>query len=242
MNSRAETIVSIAMLGLLCLMLPSAASADVSASLQINGTCVTGVGLACPVGSPLTVETSVSGSGTKVIMLGDGDTYAVSWGFFDGFPSGWSIGFAPIVTYIGTAPSVANDVITADLIQSYLNPNFLNWDGGYSEAITAFVSPGVGPGSSASGFLQVDAQALPTFTQYGPGLTTGAASASLSGLDGDTLTMSVPYTFVFGAATVPGANEASYAVPEPVETLPAVLGFAWLAFAACRLIARRNAR
>ncbi len=242
MERRAETVVSTAVLCLLCVMLPSAASADATASLQVNGTCVPGAGLACPSGSPLTIETSNSGAGTLNILLGDGDKYSIGWTFSNSFPSGWSIDFSPIVTYIGTVPSVGNDVITTDLIQSYLNPNFLNWDGVYSEGITAFLSPGVGPGSFVSGFLQADALALPTITQNGPGLTFGSASAFLSPLNGDTLTMAVDYTFDFGAGTQPGSIGASYGVPEPVETLPAVLGFAWLCFFARRAIPRRYAR
>jgi hypothetical protein len=178
----------------------------------------------------------------QVITFADGDVFDVSGTYFASYNSnGTSILFQPTVTYIGTSPSVANDVISVDLIQQFFDPRPGTWDGLYTESIPVNILGAVGAGSSLSSQLSYSSTGEPTEQSVnGPSPLTGSsgvlsASANLSGLTGDFLIGDYELTFNLNAGSAPNSGiSTDAAVPEPSEMLPAILSLAGVLYAACR--------
>jgi hypothetical protein len=203
-------------------------------TILLNGTTVTFNGSNGPT------------SFNQVVTLPSGDVYDVSGSYSASYnSSGTNISFNPTVTYVGSSPSVANDVISVGLIQSFFDNSPGTWDGTYTETVPVNVFGAVGAGSSLSSQLSYSSSGNPASQSVnGPSPLTGtsgilSASADLTGLTGDTLTGDFELTFNLNAGSVPNSGiGAGSAVPEPSEMLPVGLSLAGVLYA----VARRRRR
>jgi len=193
----------------------------VSASVQLNGVCVNG---SCTP-TPLTygIGNSQSGSTSNGIMLGS-DPYSINTSFALGiYADGTNyIDFYPTAVYVGSSPASTTDTITVDLLASIYDPGIGNWNGTYTEHVPLVVAQN----SVASGQLLVDGQGIGQVGPYGPGSYDIYESATLTGINGATLSYSFDYTYIFFAGTLPGATDSSPAIPEPATIIPAALALA----------------
>jgi hypothetical protein len=171
----------------------------------------------------------------QTVSFGNGDVFDVTGTFSAAYNSGGtSLSINPIVTYVGSAPSVGNDSISISYTQPYFNSSPGSWDGTYTETIPVVPIGAVGAGSSISGQLSYNGQGLGVLTGSSGVLT---KSANLTGLTTDTLTADFELTYNLNAGTDPGAgisSPASSAVPEPTEALPVGVGLAGVMYAVAR--------
>ena len=161
---------------------------------------------------------------TSAICSEDGDAYDISGNYSASYSTadGSAISINPLVTYIGTMPSVATDTLDFSMFQSYFDTSCCTWAGLYSESIPLYLSNLAGPGSSISGELFYDGQGVGLVGPYGPGVYSETRSANLDFGNLNTspfLAAEYDFSFVFGAGTLPGAD-ASAATPEPELAIP----------------------
>jgi hypothetical protein len=189
------------------------------ASVSVNGSC--------DFNCSSTALTPGQSTGTVPfnfnITLGDGDKYNIAGTYSNSFPSGTSYGFFPTVTYVGAAPTVAADVVTVDMIQTFSDPALANpdWSGTYSENIPFVITLA---GTSASGQLLIDGDSVGLLTvpaSSGPGAYDLSDSASLAGITGNPLTADYQLSFTFPDLTPTGTGSGSppASVPEPAQTM-----------------------
>jgi hypothetical protein len=195
------------------------------ATITVNNVCEVN----CSAPDTLTNDTSTDGSFGFVFAFGDGDSYDVSGDYSASYSSGdgSTIAVTPIVTYLGSAPSVANDTIDFALFQNYFDTSCCSWAGTYTETVPLSLSALAGPGSSVSGQLFFDGQGIGLVGPYGPGtyLQTVSAPMDFGALDTNpSLSAEFDFSFVFGAGTQPGVSASASTVPEPVTAIPSGLG------------------
>jgi len=210
----------------------------------------------------LTLAGSAAGGFNFNVTAADGDIYNVMGTFSNTFPSNPRGGFFPTVTYEGNSihgaiAAVAQDTITLDMLQDFtLGSNATNWAGKYTENLPLDL-PNV-PGSQASGqvlFSTLDSTGKlvngpETVGELGPVFGTGnyvlTGSANINPLTGDFLASDFQFTFVFpgGTATPIGGfiSSPASAVPEPAQTIPAVMGLVGLLLFKARKFRLGNAK
>jgi hypothetical protein len=196
------------------LLLPSAALAD---DIQINGTCV--VGTCPPPSGPSDAlqygQSTGPTSGSYLLTFADGDQYSISWTFQAYYDdSGTEIIVDPVATYVGSSPSVGNDLINFDAYQNYYAGGPGNWDGDYTETIPLALTGNVGAGSTVEAQLFWSGQGLGEVGPYGPGYNYAQNTVDLTGLDANTLVAEYEFAFDFTPGTLNGASAFS-GVPEP---------------------------
>jgi hypothetical protein len=178
-------------------------------------------------------------SGNYLYTFGDGDQYQINWVFaasYNGTSTQLSVD--PMAIYVGSNPSVGNDVIDFQFFQNFYDSTRPDWDGNYTEDVPLSLSANAGSPSTVSGELFYDGQGLGLIGPFGPGNNTGQNTVALTGLTDPTLAAEFVFTADFQSGTAPGANAAAFAnVPEPAEALP--LGIVFLAFG-FRLVSRRR--
>jgi hypothetical protein len=223
--------VSLATLLVVAAVPPSAALAE---DIEINGVCIDGT---CPPPSgtsdAIQLGQSVGPtSGSHSLTFGDGDQYSITWTFEASFNSrssgGTELVVDPVVTYVGSSPSVGNDIINFNAFQNYYDDSPpVTWDGTYTETVHLALLGNVGPGSTVSAELFYDGQGLGLVGPYGPGNNSAQNTADLTGLDAPTLAAGYEFTYDFQAGTVNGASASAVTgvVPEPsgVQLLSLVL-------------------
>ncbi len=197
-----------------------------SAAVSVNGTCVT----ASSCSSPTTISygQTVSGTIPYTLTLADGDQYGISVVYAASYgASGSLLTVDPTVSYVGSSPTVAADVISVNFYQSIFDNSPGTFDGTYTETVPLVVPANV----EAYGQLFVDGQGLPLLGPYTNGSYDPTASQALTGLDGDTLAYQYNFTFQFSAGVSSGTTTSSPSTltPEPTQTIPAALALAGFA-------------
>jgi hypothetical protein len=131
--------------------------------------------------------------------------------------------------YTGSSPSATQDIVSFDLLQNYFDPLPGTWNSppDYTETVPISLSPNVGPGSTVSANLCYNGnQCVGEVGPFGPGSYNVSKSTPLTGLgSGDFLDADFNFTFDFMPGTQPGAGAVTSAatVPEPAQTIPALL-------------------
>jgi hypothetical protein len=194
------------------------------ASVSVNGTC----DFNCSSTALTPGQSTGSVPYNFNVTLADGDKYNIAGTFSNSFPSGTNYGFFPTVTYVGTTPTVAADVVTVDMIQTFSDPALADpdWSGTYSENIPFILTLA---GTSASGQLLIDGDSVGLLTvpaSAGAGAYDLKNIALLSGITGNPLTADYQLSFTFPDLTPTGTGSGSppASIPEPAETMLLGLG------------------
>jgi hypothetical protein len=167
------------------------------------------------------------------LTLVDGDKYGISVAYSASYgAAGSQLMVDPTVTYIGSSPTVATDVISVNFYQSIFDNSPGTFDGTYTETIPLVVPANV----EAFGQLFVDGQGLPLLGPFTNGAYDPSASQALTGLDGDTLAFQYNFTYQFSAGVTNGTSTSSPTtlLPEPTQTIPAAFALCGFAVAAFR--------
>ena len=218
------------------LVAPTFAISDTVTGIQVSGSVPTSCGsgncaAATLAAGALTLGNSTSGSYNFDATAGDGDVYNVSGTFNNTFFSGTFLGFFPTVTLVsGTA--LGADTITLDMLQDFTyGDDTTDWSGSYNEDLPFTLSAaGTGAGGQVlySTNLNTTPQSVgPLGPVTGPGSFDLFASKTLGPLDGHLLVGDFQLTFTFPE----GATEGTYIsspIPEPSQTIPAIIGVAGL--------------
>lgn len=206
------------------LLLPIAALAG---DIQVNATCV--VGTCPPVPGPSDAlqfgqsTGPTSGSTTTTV---NGDSYGVNWTYRASFDSnGTYMYVTPVVTYLGSLPTISNDIVTFNAYQNYYSAGPDDWSGSYTEHVPLFISSSAGTASGAQGEAFYNGQGVGLLSENTPGFYDLYHTATLSGIVNPTLTEEFEFTFDFTAGTTNGANLSSPAVPEPAAALLVIFAF-----------------
>ncbi len=203
-----------------------------SAAVSINGACVT----ASSCSSPTTISTGQTIAGTipYTLTFVNGDQYGISVAYSASYgAAGSQIVVDPTVTYIGSGPSIATDVISLNFYQSIFDDSPGTFDGTYTENIPLVVPANV----EAFGQLFVDGLGLPLFGPYTNGTYDPSASQALTGLTGDVLAYEYNFTYQFDAGVLNGTSTSSPSAtltPEPAQTIPAAFALGGFAMAVFR--------
>jgi hypothetical protein len=215
---------------ILALALPALGISSSVTGIEANGTCDSGT---CTSGGlsagGLTLGNTANGSYNFDVNFADGDEYDVSGTFSNAFPAGTHVGFFPTVTLIsGTA--AGTDTITLDMLQDFFDASATSWNSPYTEQIPFDFS---NADESASGQRFISSNGAPTpqsvglLAAAGPGDTYQTASASLTGLNGNTLITDYQLKFTFDEGA-PGGSSISSPVPEPSQMIPVAIGLVGL--------------
>ena len=147
------------------------------ATISVNSVCEVN----CSSSDSLGNGASTAGSFDFGYLFGNGDAYDISGNYSASYSTadGSAISINPLVTYIGTMPSVATDTLDFSMFQSYFDTSCCTWAGLYSESIPLYLSNLAGPGSSISGELFYDGQGVGLVGPYGPGAYSETRSANL---------------------------------------------------------------
>jgi hypothetical protein len=237
--------------GLLALALPVL---SFSAAVQVTANGA----VSCPVGNCATPDTiSASGGNTGGnssavfnfnITLADGDKYNVD-GYFNNMyhsNTGGQFGFFPSVSYIGSTPTVRQDTISLDMLQTVFDSSCCSFNSppAYTETIP-FVVPSTPAGVTETGqvFYGIPGSALQgvgLLSSTGPGSYTLTASKNLFGLVSNTLNVDYNLTYVFPDGTPTGTTGGSPAppnsvfIPEPTESMLMGIGLSGMFLLAAR--------
>jgi hypothetical protein len=164
----------------------------------------------------------------------DGDKYGISVAYSASYgDAGSQIIVDPTVTYIGSAPSVATDVISLNFYQSIFDNSPGTFDGTYSETIPIVVPANV----EVFGQLFVDGQGLPLLGPFTNGTYDPNATQALTGLTGNVLAYEYNFTYQFDAGVLSGTSTSSPSIigtPEPSQTIPSAFALGGFAIAAFR--------
>ncbi len=217
--------------GLLALVFAVSFSAQ-PAAVSVDGTCVS----ASSCSSPTTISygQTIAGTIPYTLTLVNGDKYGISVAYSAAYgAAGSQIIVDPTVTYIGSAPSVATDVISLNFYQSIFDNSPGTFDGTYSETI-----PIVAPANvEVFGQLFVDGQGLPLLGPFTNGTYDPNATQALTGLTGDVLAYEYNFTYQFNAGVLNGTSTSSPSAtltPEPAQNVPAAFALGGFALAALR--------
>lgn len=203
-----------------------------SGSIVVNGTCEAG----CTAQPALSDGMSTDITFDFNYSFVDGDTYNISGSYDASYSSadGSTLGVYPVITYIGSSPSVGDDIIDLTAYQDYFDPSCCTWAGTYSETVPLSLASTAGPGSTISGQVLYDGQSVGLVGPFGPGnyLVSTSANLDFGALDTDpTLSAVFQLDAQFDAGTLPEASAASSA-PEPPTALPCVVGLILIAYGA----------
>ena len=147
----------------------------------------------------------------------DGDTYNVSGNYGASYSSigGSTIDIDPIISYLGSGPTLGTDTIVLDFYQNYFDPSCCTWAGTYTESVPLVASGNFGTGSEMSGELFYDGVGVGLagpFSAPGSYFVSQSSNLDFGSSDGLPIaTLSADYNFhyTFGAGTDPGGGEAS---------------------------------
>lgn len=218
------------------LVAPALGISDTVTGIQVSGdvptTCASGDCAAVDLSAgALTVGGSTSGSYNFNATAASGDIYNVSGTFNDTFLSGTFLGFFPTVTLV-SANAAAPDTIKLDMFQDFaFGDETTSWDGLYNEKVP-FILSVAGTTGAGQVFYSTNLDTTPQSVGAlgpvsGPGSFNLVASKTLSPLDGHLLVGDFQFTF-----TLPeGATKGTYIsspVPEPSQTMPAIVGMVLL--------------
>ena len=206
------------------------------AAIKVNSTCEIGN---CAAPDSLTIGMSVPSTPLSLTYtFGNGDKFNITGSYAAVFTGATSLKFTPVATYVGSMPSVGNDVLTLDAFQNYFFPGMnISYNGVYQENVPLFLASTAGPGSTVEGQAFYDGASVGLVGPFGPGSYDMVLSKNLTNLDGNTLMADNQVVYDFTAGTGPG-TVASSGVPEPAQMLPLGLGFLASAYA---LVRRRKA-
>ena len=203
-----------------------------SAAVSVDGTCVSASSCSSP--TAISFGQTITGTIPYTLTLVDGDKYGISVTYSAAYGNaGSQIIVDPTVTYIGSAPSVATDVISLNFYQSIFDDTPGTFDGTYSETIPIVVPANV----EVFGQLFVDGQGLPLLGPFTNGTFDPNATQALTGLTGDVLAYQYNFTYQFAAGVINGTSTSSPSAtltPEPAQTIPAAIGLGGFALAAFR--------
>ena len=214
------------------LVAPALGISDTVTGIQVSGDvptiCASGDCAAVDLSAgALTQGGSTAGSYNFNATAASGDVYNVSGTFNNTFLSSTFLGFFPTVTLV-SANAAAADTIKLDMFQDFAFGNdTTSWDGLYNEMVPFTLSVA---GTTAAGQvlystnLDTTPQSVgPLGPVSGPGSFNLFASNTLSPLDGHLLVGDFQYTFTFPEGAIEGAYISS-PVPEPSQTIPAIVG------------------
>ena len=180
--------------------------------------------------------TGTTGTFSEAIFAG-ADEYFLSatYNFGATAAGGTYINFVPSVTYIGASPSATADTINFNLLSAIYDSAASNWNGTYNENVPFSNAAGV----TGTGELFVDGQGVGAVTKCAGSYPSNPLSATLTGVNGSTLSQDFDFTFTF-AAGVPDLTGGtsplppSSSTPEPATVIPAALSLVGFALVAIR--------
>jgi MYXO-CTERM domain-containing protein len=203
-----------------------------SAAVSVQGNCVTASSCSSP--TTISYDQTITGTVPYSLTFADGDKYGITVAYSATYgAAGSQIVVDPTITYIGSAPSVATDVISLNFYQSIFDNSPGTFDGTYSETIPIVVPANV----EVFGQLFVDGQGLPLLGPFTNGTYDPNAMQALTGLNGNTLAYEYNFTYQFSAGVLNGTSTSSPSAmltPEPAQTIPAALALGGFALAAFR--------
>lgn len=195
-------------------------------AISINSTCYVGN---CAAVDSLSNGESTAGSFDVNYTFNDGDAYDVYGTYSASYSSigGSTIDIDPVVSYLGTTPTIGTDTLDLMFLQNYFDPSCCTWAGTYTESVPLFATGSFGAGSQMSGELfydNVGVGLVGPFTPPGSYFVTQSNNLDFGANDTiATLSADYQFDFTFGAGTLPGSGESAV-TPEPVPFILCGLG------------------